>query len=148
MPRPHAEVFAFFADAANLQRITPPWMDFRIVTPLPIAMRSGALIDYRLRIHGVPIGWRSEITIWDPPHVFVDEQRRGPYRRWVHTHRFRPVAGGTQVEDDVVFSAPGGWLIERLVVRREVRAIFEYRHRAILGVWDVDDGPAPVVDVT
>ncbi len=140
VPRPHAEVFDFFADAANLQRITPPWVDFRIVTPLPIAMRTGALIDYRLKVHGVPIGWRTAITTWDPPHQFVDEQLKGPYRRWVHTHRFHAVTGGTEVEDDVDFAAPLGAIVERLFVNRDVRAIFEYRQRAILDAFGVTAG--------
>jgi ligand-binding SRPBCC domain-containing protein len=145
VPRPLPEVFAFFAEAGNLQRITPPWVDFRIVTPLPIEMRPGALIDYRLRIRGVPIGWRSEITVWDPPHRFVDEQRRGPYRRWVHTHRFRDVDGGTLVEDDVEFRVPGGWPIERLLVRRDVAAIFRHRQQAILDAFGVAPaGPARI----
>lgn len=138
LPRPHAEVFAFFAEAGNLQRITPPWVDFRIVTPLPIEMRVGALIDYRLKVHGVPIGWRTEISAWAPPHRFVDEQRRGPYRRWIHTHRFRAVTGGTQVDDEVDFRAPGGWLVERLFVNRDVTAIFRYRQRAILAAFDLE----------
>ncbi|MGD9902713.1 MAG: SRPBCC family protein [Vicinamibacterales bacterium] len=141
VPRPHADVFAFFADAANLQRITPPWVDFRIVTPLPIAMRAGTLIDYRLKIRGVPIGWRTEISAWDPPHHFVDEQVQGPYRRWVHTHRFRAVEGGTAVEDEVDFRAPGGWLVERLFVARDVGAIFRYRQQAIFAAFGLEPGP-------
>ena len=140
VPRPHTEVFAFFADAGNLQRITPPWVDFRIVSPLPVAMRVGALIVYRLKVHGVPLRWRSRITVWDPPHCFVDEQLQGPYRRWIHTHRFRAVPGGTAVDDEVEFSVPGGRIIERLFVRRDVRAIFKHRQQAIL---DVFDAPAP-----
>jgi ligand-binding SRPBCC domain-containing protein len=143
--RPLPEVFAFFAEAGNLQRITPPWVDFRIVTPLPIEMRPGTLIDYRLRIRGLPVGWRSEITAWDPPHRFVDEQRRGPYRRWVHTHRFRAVDGGTLVEDEVEFRAPGGWPVERLLVRRDVAAIFRHRQQAILEAFGVSPvGPVRV----
>jgi len=137
VPRRHAEVFSFFAEAGNLQRITPPWVDFHIVTPLPIEMAVGTLIDYRLKVHGVPVGWRTEITVWDPPHQFVDVQRRGPYRRWVHTHRFRAVAGGTQVDDEVDFRVAGGWLVERLFVARDVRAIFQHRQRAILEVFGV-----------
>jgi ligand-binding SRPBCC domain-containing protein len=135
VPHPHLEVFAFFAEAANLQRITPPWVDFRIVSPLPVAMRVGALIDYRLKVHGVPIRWRSIISAWDPPHLFVDEQLHGPYRRWVHTHRFRAVPGGTVVEDEVDFAAPFGWPIERLFVQRDVRAIFLHRQQAILAAF-------------
>jgi len=140
VPRPHTEVFAFFADAGNLQRITPPWVDFRIVSPLPVEMSVGALIVYRLKVHGVPLRWRSRITVWDPPHCFVDEQLQGPYRRWIHTHRFRAVPGGTAVDDEVEFSVPGGRIIERLFVRRDVRAIFKHRQQAIL---DVFDAPAP-----
>lgn len=137
VPRPRAEVFPFFAAAENLQRITPPWVDFRIVTPLPIEMRPGARIDYRLKVHGVPIRWRTEITAWDPPHHFVDTQIRGPYLRWVHSHRFHEVAGGTDVDDEVDFSVFGGWAIERLFVRRDVRAIFRHRQQAILQAFDV-----------
>lgn len=145
VPRPHAEVFTFFAEAGNLQRITPPWVDFRIVTPPPIEMRAGTLIDYRLKVHGVPVGWRTEITVWDPPHQFVDVQLKGPYRRWVHTHRFRAVAGGTQVDDEVDFTVPGGWLVERLFVARDLRAIFQHRQRAILDVFGIT--PTAPVDV-
>jgi ligand-binding SRPBCC domain-containing protein len=145
LPRARAEVFPFFAEAANLQRITPPWVDFRIVTPLPIEMRVGALIDYRLSIHGIPIRWRTEITAWDPPYRFVDEQRRGPYAAWTHTHTFREVPGGTLVEDRVEFRAPGGRLVERLFVRRDVRAIFRHRQHATLAAFGVDD--RSVVDV-
>ena len=137
VPRPHADVFAFFADAANLQRITPPWVDFRIVSPLPIEMRVGARIDYRLKVHGVPIRWQSAISSWDPPHMFVDEQLEGPYRRWVHTHRFGAVPGGTQVDDEVDFRVPFGWPVERLFVQRDVRAIFLHRQQAILDAFGV-----------
>lgn len=132
LPHPRPTVFPFFAAAENLQRITPPWVDFRIVTPLPIEMRTGALIDYRLKVHGVPISWRTEITAWEPDTFFVDTQLKGPYSRWVHSHRFTTVPGGTLVEDDVDFSVPGGWPIERLFVRRDLRAIFLHRQRAIL----------------
>lgn len=141
VPRPVDEVFAFFADAGNLQRITPPWVDFHIDSPLPIEMRPGALIDYRLRVRGLPIRWRTEITVWEPPFRFVDTQLRGPYRRWIHTHRFTATSGGTLVEDDVDFAAPFGWLAERLLVRRDLRAIFLHRQHAIL---DAFGAPAPV----
>ena len=143
LPRPRPEVFQFFAEAGNLQRITPPWVDFRIETPLPIAMHVGAVIDYRLKVHGIPIGWRSEITAWEPPHRFVDEQRRGPYSAWIHTHTFRDAPGGTLVEDHVEFRVPGGWTVERLFVRRDVAAIFRHRQHAILDAFGVE-GPAAV----
>lgn len=125
------ELFPFFADAFNLELITPPFLKFRVNSPGPIRMEAGTAIDYRLRIHGIPVRWRSRITRWDPPHGFVDEQVRGPYRKWVHEHRFESVAGGTRMVDIVDYAAPGGRLVERLVVDRDVERIFAYRKRAL-----------------
>jgi ligand-binding SRPBCC domain-containing protein len=125
--RPRREVFAFFADAANLERLTPPWLGFEILTPPPIAMRAGAEIEYRLRVHGVPLRWRTEITAWEPPLRFVDEQRRGPYRLWQHTHTFTDRDGGTSVADHVRYAVLGGVLVQKLLVERDVRTIFAYR---------------------
>lgn len=127
LPRDLSEVFSFFADPANLERITPPWLAFRILTPLPIEMREGIRIDYRIRLRGIPLGWTSEITVWDPPHRFVDTQVRGPYRTWIHEHEFRPAAGGTLVTDRVRYEAPGGPLVHRFLVRPDVERIFSYR---------------------
>lgn len=124
---PLAEVFPFFADARNLEALTPPWLRFEILSPGPVDMRAGALIDYRLRIHGIPLRWRSEITTWDPPRVFVDEQRRGPYRVWRHTHRFAADGDGTLVEDEVEYAVPGGALVDALLVRRDLDRIFGFR---------------------
>ena len=135
LPQPLEEVFAFFADARNLQTITPAWLNFALVTPDPIQMSRGTLIDYRLRIHGIPIRWRSEITAWEPPHRFVDEQRRGPYRLWVHEHRFQARDGGTQVADNVRYAVPGGWLVNRLLVRRDVERIFQFRRQKLLELF-------------
>lgn len=137
VPRPVPAVFDFFADAGNLQQITPPWVDFRILTPLPIAMQPGARIDYRLKVHGVPITWKTEISAWEPPRMFVDTQLKGPYWRWVHTHRFRETAGGTLVEDDVDYLVPFGWPVDRLFVRRDLRQIFTHRQHAILRAFDL-----------
>jgi ligand-binding SRPBCC domain-containing protein len=131
LPRPLEIVFPFFADAGNLEILTPPWLRFEIVTPSPIVMHSGALIDYRLRLHSIPMHWQSEITSWEPPHRFVDEQRRGPYRTWVHEHTFTESIGGCEVRDDVRYAAPGGWLVDRLFVRHDVRQIFKYRTRKL-----------------
>lgn len=132
LPRPREEVFRFFADAMNLQTLTPPWLHFLIVTPAPIEMRVGTLIDYRLRLHSLPLRWRSRIAAWEPPFRFVDEQVRGPYRRWFHDHRFEIADGGTLCRDIVDYAAPvAGWL-ERVLVRRDLRRIFSYRQRKIL----------------
>jgi len=127
LPRPPAEVFAFFGNAANLQVITPPWLNFQILTPSPIPMRTGTLIDYRLRIHGIPVRWQTEITVWEPPHRFVDVQKRGPYRQWNHEHRFIPLAGGTRCLDSIQYAVLGGVLIQRFLVKRDVEKIFAYR---------------------
>jgi ligand-binding SRPBCC domain-containing protein len=131
LARPLEEVFAFFADPGNLEAITPPWLKFEILTPRPIVMRPGALIDYRLKVRRVPLRWRTEITAWEPPHLFVDEQLRGPYRLWVHEHRFRAVGGGTAVSDRVRYRVPGGRLVSWLFVRRDVKRIFAFRRQSL-----------------
>ena len=138
LPRLRAEVFPFFADARNLERLTPPWLRFQVLTPERIEMRPGAIIDYRLRLRGVPIRWRSEITAWEPPFRFVDEQRRGPYRLWIHEHRFEERAGRTLASDHVRYAAPGGRLVDRLLVRPDLDRIFEYRRDVLRSVF----GPA------
>ena len=131
VPTSLGETFAFFADARNLERITPPFLRFRIVTPGPIPMRAGTLIDYRLRLRGIPVRWRTEITAWDPPHGFTDEQLRGPYRKWVHRHDFRAEDGGTRFDDTVLYAVVGGALVDRLIVRPDVTRIFDYRRKVI-----------------
>lgn len=127
LPRPRDEVFAFFADAANLDAITPPWVKFRTITPGPIEMRAGTLIDHQLRIHGLPIRWRTKITAWEPPARFVDEQIRGPYRLWIHEHLFEERDGGTLVRDRVRYAAPFDFISHRFLVRPDVERIFAYR---------------------
>jgi len=132
-PQSPEELFAFFSNAANLDAITPPWLKFRTVTPGPIIMRPGALIDYKLRVRGVPIRWRTRIAVWEPPERFVDEQLRGPYRLWKHEHTFEPRDGGTLMRDRVQYAVPFSWLVHRLLVRRDVERIFAYRAQKLNG---------------
>lgn len=145
IPRPIEDVFAFFADVNNLERITPSWLAFRILSRQPIALRSGARILYRLRWHGFPLLWLTEIQSWNPPIEFVDVQAQGPYRLWHHTHRFEPVDGGTLMRDLVRYALPFG-LLGRLahawLVRSDLKAIFDYRAGKvsdILGTWSVHE---------
>jgi len=129
VPRPRGEVFAFFSNAANLEALTPPWLHFQILNP-GIVIAPGARIDYRLKLHGLPLTWQSEISRWDPPTSFVDEQRKGPYRRWVHTHTFADERGGTRVGDAVDFEVPFAWLVGGFVTR-DVQRIFAFRRQAL-----------------
>ena len=135
LPRPLGEVFEFFSDASNLEVITPPWLKFSVVTPRPIEMRPGALIDYRLRFRGFPLRWRSEIAAWDPPHRFEDVQVKGPYRRWIHEHRFVEHDGGTLAGDRVEYAVWGGALANALVVGRDVERIFDYRRQTLTAMF-------------
>lgn len=135
LPRQPGEVFDFYADAFNLERLTPPWLRFRVLTPPPIEMRAGVEIAYRLRLHGIPVGWRSRITAWDPPHRFVDEQISGPYRRWVHEHTFTVQDGGTTVVDAVEYDMLGGWLVDRMLVRSDLHRIFTYRQDQLAEIF-------------
>jgi ligand-binding SRPBCC domain-containing protein len=128
------QVFPFFADARNLEAITPPLLRFRVVTPDPIEMRVGTLIQYRLRLHGLPLSWLTSIQAWEPPHRFVDVQIRGPYALWHHTHTFTPTAEGTVIRDTVRYAigfGPLGELADRLLVQRDLRAIFDFRAQQV-----------------
>jgi ligand-binding SRPBCC domain-containing protein len=127
LPLKRPDVFAFFADASNLESLTPPFLHFSVITSRPIEMRQGQLIDYRLRLHGLPIRWRTEITGWEPPFRFEDCQLKGPYSLWVHSHIFEELDGGTLVRDVVRYATPGGRLVHSLFVKRDLRRIFEYR---------------------
>jgi ligand-binding SRPBCC domain-containing protein len=131
LPRSIEEVFAFFSDPVNLDSITPPWLSFRMITPRPIEIRVGTLLDYRLRIQGFPVRWRSSITAWKPPYRFVDEQIRGPYRLWIHDHNFEPRDGGTLVGDHVRYAVPFDWLVHKLIVRPDLERIFAYRTKSL-----------------
>lgn len=131
---PIEEVFPFFAEAENLQRITPDWMHFRIETPLPIEMRAGTIIDYRIRLAGVPTPWKTRIEAWDPPHRFVDAQLRGPYRCWWHEHRFEKLGERTRMSDVVLFTPALGRLGQLVAgpwVERQLRRVFSHRAQVI-----------------
>jgi ligand-binding SRPBCC domain-containing protein len=134
LPGAPEQVFEFFADAANLEQITPEWLGFRIVTPKPIEMAPGTLIEYRLRLHHLPVRWLTRIESWEPGKRFVDVQVEGPYRLWHHTHSFEPHGQGTRVRDQVRYALPLGPLGElahRLFVRRDLERIFEFRHASV-----------------
>jgi ligand-binding SRPBCC domain-containing protein len=128
--RPLEETFAFFSDAANLERLTPEWLNFRILSRRPIAMREGAEIDYRIVLYGVPIPWKTRIDVWEPGVRFVDRQVVGPYRWWHHEHRFEQAPGGTRVVDHVEYVPRARWLSAALV-RRDVERIFSYRQERL-----------------
>ncbi|MFN0277717.1 MAG: SRPBCC family protein [Pyrinomonadaceae bacterium] len=131
---PRAEVFTFFADAENLERITPAALGFHIVTATPIEMRKGTVIEYKLSMRGIPMKWSSEITEWDPPHKFTDTQLTGPYKQWIHTHRFTEIEGGkTLMEDEVRYRLPFEPFgdVARFLVERELKNIFEYRNKTV-----------------
>lgn len=134
IPKNIETVFAFFADAANLEYLTPPWLHFKIRSQLPIIMKTGALIDYSIRWRLMPLTWQTEILEWTPPYRFVDQQIKGPYRLWHHTHTFEVNAGGTLMTDFVRYAlayGPLGSIARRLIVKRDLNAIFDYRFSRI-----------------
>ena len=138
IPRPRNEVFEFFSDASNLQRITPPQLKFQILSPQPIEMKTGALIDYRLQLYGLGLIWKTEITQWNPPFDFVDTALKSPYRQWIHLHTFSDGANGTMVMEDCVRYrlplAPFGE-IAHWPVRRQLEMIFAYRRKIITEIF-------------
>jgi ligand-binding SRPBCC domain-containing protein len=142
VPAALGETFAFFADASNLQRLTPPWLNFTILTPAPIVMRAGTEIDYRIRLYGVPMPWRTRIDLWEPGVRFVDRQLFGPYRWWRHEHRFEAVAHGTRVVDRVEYLPRARW-ISGAPVRRDVDRIFRYRQSALREIFRHQSQAAP-----
>lgn len=137
VPRRLEETFQFFENPRNLGRITPPWLKFRVQDQGPLEMRKGLRIEYRVAPLLVPQKWVSEITEYDPPFRFVDEQRVGPYRRWHHQHDFRAIDGGTEIRDTVSYALPFGplgRLAHAALVRRQLEAIFRYREKVITDI--------------
>lgn len=141
--RPLAEVFPFFESPENLSKITPPWLNFIIRTPAPVDMKSGAFIEYTIRWLGLPIRWKTEIKDFDPPFRFVDEQIRGPYTLWHHTHVFNSVNGSTEMTDLVKYRLPFGpigRIVHALWIRRQLQEIFDYRYNAIEKIFTYKGG--------
>jgi len=140
VPAPLEEVFEFFSKAQNLEKLTPPSLRFEILTPMPIELMQGSLIEYRLRLFGIPFRWLTEITVWEPGVRFVDIQRKGPYLLWEHEHSFLPAdGGGTVVRDNLRYAVPGWFLepmISRLFVQRQVERIFDFRGQQVRSIFD------------
>lgn len=138
LPLPPVEIFPFFSDAGNLDVITPKWLHFRVVTPQPVEMRAGALMDYRLRVHGLPMRWRTLVKEWQPPYRFADEQLRGPYRQWLHVHTFESHHGGTLTRDVVHYAVPLNCIVHPLFVRHDIENIFEFRRKSLRNIFGAD----------
>ena len=138
VPEGPETIFKFFSDAKNLNVITPPWLDFQIVTP-DVKLEKGSQIEYRLKWRGLPLRWISEIAYWNPPHSFVDKQIKGPYKTWIHKHEFVPDDNGTRIIDEVRYSIPGAFLeplIHKFFVGPDVRRIFEFRMNKISALFN------------
>lgn len=134
IPQSIERVFSFFANAENLELLTPRWLNFEILSPPPIEMHVGSIIQYRLRIHGMPVHWTTAITEWNPPFGFVDVQLNGPYRLWHHRHRFMSHGQQTHMIDEVTYRLPFGWLgnvAHHLLVKRDLQRIFDFRVQMI-----------------
>ena len=141
--RPIEEVFQFFSSAENLERITPSSVKFKIITPTPIEMKQGALIDYRLKIRGIPIKWRTEIESWNPPFRFTDQQLRGPYKRWFHEHTFESIGHGATLAKDCVHYIPRfGSLVHKYFVKPDLIKIFTYRQETLSAIFANSAKPA------
>ena len=143
------EVFAFFTDIQNLERITPGWLGFRILGMQPDTLGEGAVIDYTIRLAGVPVRWRTRIVEWQPGRRFVDVQERGPYALWEHTHSFRDVPGGVLMHDQVRYAmplGPVGSIVHALAVRASLGRIFDHRYEVLAGRFPVAEraGSPPI----
>jgi ligand-binding SRPBCC domain-containing protein len=135
LPVSRQQLFDFFSDAFQLEQITPPWLHFHVTTAAPIDIQAGALIDYKLRLRGIPIRWRTEISTWDPPSSFTDRQLKGPYSLWEHFHTFEEVEGGTLVKDQVNYRVIGGAIVHSLFVKNDLIKIFGYRRQRMIELF-------------
>ncbi|HUR98052.1 MAG TPA: SRPBCC family protein [Pyrinomonadaceae bacterium] len=141
---PRGEVFEFFSSAANLERITPSDLGFTITTPQPIEMREGTTIDYRIKLNGFPLNWKTLISKWDPPREFIDEQLSGPYKQWIHRHTFTEVGRtATLIEDEVRYRLPFEPLgdVAHFFVERQLKNIFDFREKAVAEYFKAQDSP-------
>jgi ligand-binding SRPBCC domain-containing protein len=143
LPQPRERLFEFFSDAFQLETLTPPWLRFSVLTPAPIRIEAGTLIDYGLRLHGLPLRWQSRIEVWEPPLRFVDVQTRGPYRRWRHEHLFEAIGDGTLCRDLVDYAVFGGRLLNALLVRRDLLKIFAFRQQRLRELFPAPGAPHP-----
>ncbi|HRG60011.1 MAG TPA: SRPBCC family protein [Bacteroidia bacterium] len=136
--RPLNEVFDFFSKAENLNLLTPPELQFKILTPLPIEMKKGTLIDYKIKLNGISFTWKTEISKWQQNECFVDQQLKGPYKIWHHTHSFRAIEGGTEMIDEVKYLSPG-WIFEPIIqgiyIKKKVEGIFDYRNTQLKTIF-------------
>lgn len=135
LPKEINEVFPFFAEARNLEKITPPFLRFCLANKTEIKMAVGTVIDYLLRVHGFPLAWRSVISVWEPPYCFVDEQLKGPYRYWIHRHSFEQIEGKTLAKDFVRYQVFGGKVLHDLMVKRDLMQIFTFRQKKLLELF-------------
>ena len=139
---PLEQVFSFFSDAMELERITPEFLHFKVLTPGPIDIQQGTLIDYRLKLHGIPIKWRTEICDWEAPFRFVDQQLKGPYKRWHHEHVFEEIDGKTKVSDNVHYIPRGGSLIHKFLVKPDLEKIFRFRQDRLREIFNEKEARA------
>ena len=140
--KPLEVVFEFFSKPENLEMITPESLSFNMLTPTPVKMEKGSLIDYTIRLFGIPIHWRTLISDYEPPFRFVDQQIKGPYTFWHHTHTFKLVEGGVEIIDEVKYSLPLGWLgtlAHAIWVRKDLEEIFEYRKTVIQNYFEINN---------
>lgn len=135
LPVSRERLFEFFSDAFQLEKITPDWLNFKVLTEAPIEISAGTLIDYKLRLRGIPIRWRTEIATWNPPESFTDRQLKGPYYLWDHFHTFETVENGTLVRDRVKYRVPGGAIANYLLVSNDLKRIFGYRRQRMIELF-------------
>ena len=135
-----SEVFDFFSKAENLDRLTPSHLGFKIITKLPVEMKVGTLIDYKIKLNGIPFRWQSVISKWEPPYLFEDKQLKGPYKIWIHEHKFEDKGDSTLMTDTVHYLSPGGifeFIPHNLIVKRKLEEILDFREKTLKSIFEV-----------